>query len=96
MAIIILVVSVIMSGSGVFASQSPDNEGKNVNTKKSDNDDSDSIDILETLSSDSIFLPIEGTIAVIIFVGSITSVVYVLFINQKKKANVSLPMGPKK
>ncbi len=65
------------------------------NTKESDKE-SRSIDLLEELSSNSIFLPIEGTIAVILFAGGTAGTVYIIFIWQKKKANVSFPMGSKK
>jgi len=65
-------------------------------TKAPDEKDSDTIDILEELSSDSIFLPIEGTVAVILFAGGMAGTVYVVFIRQKKRANVSLPIAQKK
>jgi len=65
-------------------------------TKAPDEEDSDTIDILEELSSDAIFLPIEGTVAVILFAGSMAGTVYVLFIRQKKKANVGFPIAQKK
>ena len=65
-------------------------------TKPPDEEDSDTIDILEELSSDAIFLPIEGTVAVIIFAGGMAGTVYVLFIRQKKRANVSFPIAQKK
>ena len=65
-------------------------------TKAPDEEDSDTIDILEELSNDSIFLPIEGTVAVILFAGGMAGTVYVVFIRQKKRANVSLPIAQKK
>ncbi len=65
------------------------------NTKPSDSD-SESIDLLEDLSSNAISLPIEGTLAAIIFAGGTASAVYVIFMRQKKKLNVSFPMDSKK
>ncbi|MBA7652976.1 hypothetical protein ES703_60816 [subsurface metagenome] len=65
-------------------------------TQAPDEEDSESIDLLEELSSDSISLPIEGTVAVILFAGGMASTVYVMSIKLKKKGNVSLPIAQKK
>lgn len=65
-------------------------------TKPPDEEESDTIDILEELSNDSFFLPIEGTVAVILFAGGMAGTVYVMFIRQKKRANVSFPIAQKK
>ena len=54
-------------------------------TKSESSEDSDAIDLLEELKNDAISLPIEWAIATIIFVSSLSGVMFMILTNQRKK-----------